>query len=94
MDNRVSFKPAAPAELMRAVEKDQLYGLMVSEACQDAFHHIAGARSAVEWSDAVRVGGQVLYYALTTGAGRPTLGEEYCDLLQVLQCPLQLTLTM
>jgi Pex2 / Pex12 amino terminal region len=25
----------------------------------------------------------VLYYALTTGAGSQTLGEEYCDLLQI-----------
>jgi Pex2 / Pex12 amino terminal region len=25
----------------------------------------------------------VLYYALTTGAGLQTLGEEYCDLLQI-----------
>ena len=25
----------------------------------------------------------LLYYVLTTGAGSRTLGEEYCDLLQV-----------
>lgn len=25
----------------------------------------------------------VLYYALTNGAGSQTLGEEYCDLLQI-----------
>ncbi len=27
--------------------------------------------------------GQMLYYSLTTGAGMQTLGEEYCDILQV-----------
>ena len=27
--------------------------------------------------------GQILYYSLTTGAGVQTLGEEYCDILQV-----------
>ena len=26
---------------------------------------------------------QLLYYGLTTGAGVQTLGEEYCDILQV-----------
>ena len=26
---------------------------------------------------------QLLYYSLTTGAGVQTLGEEYCDILQV-----------
>ncbi|CAN0881470.1 Peroxisome biogenesis factor 10 [Linum grandiflorum] len=27
--------------------------------------------------------GQMLYYVLTTGAGQQTLGEEYCDIIQV-----------
>lgn len=27
--------------------------------------------------------GQMLYYMLTTGAGKQTLGEEYCDITQV-----------
>ena len=26
---------------------------------------------------------QTLYFGLTTGAGKQTLGEEYCDILQV-----------
>jgi len=29
------------------------------------------------------VAAQLLYYGLTTGAGVQTLGEEYCDILQV-----------
>ena len=28
--------------------------------------------------------GQMLYYVLTTGSGQQTLGEEYCDITQVL----------
>ena len=28
--------------------------------------------------------GQKLYYILTTGSGQQTLGEEYCDITQVL----------
>jgi len=27
--------------------------------------------------------GQMLYYVLTTGSGQQTLGEEYCDIIQV-----------
>ena len=30
---------------------------------------------------------QLLYYGLTTGAGVQTLGEEYCDILQVTGMP-------
>ena len=26
---------------------------------------------------------EMLYFGLTTGTGLPTLGEEYCDILQV-----------
>lgn len=28
--------------------------------------------------------GQMLYFVLTTGSGQQTLGEEYCDIIQVL----------
>ena len=31
----------------------------------------------------IRVLAEVLYYSLTTGSGAQTLGEEYCDILQV-----------
>ena len=27
--------------------------------------------------------GQMLYFVLTTGSGQQTLGEEYCDIIQV-----------
>lgn len=36
--------------------------------------------------------GQILYYSLTTGAGMQTLGEEYCDILQVTGQSLVMTL--
>jgi len=36
--------------------------------------------------------GQILYYSLTTGAGMQTLGEEYCDILQVTGQSLVTTL--
>lgn len=36
--------------------------------------------------------GQILYYSLTTGAGMQTLGEEYCDILQVTGQSLKATL--
>ena len=31
-----------------------------------------------------KLAGRVLYYLLTTGAGLQTLGEEYCDISQVM----------
>lgn len=35
--------------------------------------------------------GQMLYYILTTGSGQQTLGEEYCDIIQVLYIGQALT---
>jgi hypothetical protein len=34
-----------------------------------------------------KLAGRVLYYLLTTGAGLQTLGEEYCDISQVIGSP-------
>lgn len=38
--------------------------------------------------------GQMLYYVLTTGSGQQTLGEEYCDIIQVFIALLNLLLSV
>uniref|UniRef100_A0A0V0IEL0 RING-type E3 ubiquitin transferase n=1 Tax=Solanum chacoense TaxID=4108 RepID=A0A0V0IEL0_SOLCH len=68
---------------MRAAEKDDQYASFVYEACRDAFRHLFGTRVAVTYQNEAKLLGQMLYYMLTTGAGKQTLGEEYCDITQV-----------
>ncbi|XP_057524301.1 peroxisome biogenesis factor 10 isoform X2 [Amaranthus tricolor] len=77
------FPAAAQPEIMRAAEKDDHYASFVSEACRDAFRHLFGARLAVAYHSETKLLGQMLYYILTTGAGQQTLGEEYCDIVQI-----------
>uniref|UniRef100_A0A7C8Z5U1 RING-type E3 ubiquitin transferase n=1 Tax=Opuntia streptacantha TaxID=393608 RepID=A0A7C8Z5U1_OPUST len=77
------FLFAAQPEIMRAAEKDDHYASFVSEACRDAFRHLFGARIALAYHNETKLLGQMLYYILTTGAGQQTLGEEYCDIVQV-----------
>ncbi|CAO2816634.1 unnamed protein product [Amaranthus hypochondriacus] len=77
------FPAAAQPEIMRAAEKDDHYASFVSEACRDAFRHLFGARLAVAYHIETKLLGQMLYYILTTGAGQQTLGEEYCDIVQI-----------
>ncbi|KNA13469.1 hypothetical protein SOVF_116770 [Spinacia oleracea] len=77
------FQAAAQPEVMRAAEKDDQYASFVSDACRDAFRHLFGARIAVAYHSETKLLGQMLYYILTTGAGQQTLGEEYCDLVQI-----------
>ncbi|XP_073155155.1 peroxisome biogenesis factor 10 isoform X3 [Henckelia pumila] len=77
------FPLAAQPEIMRAAEKDDQYASFVHDACRDAFRHLFGTRVAVAYQNETKLLGQMLYYLLTTGAGKQTLGEEYCDITQV-----------
>ncbi|KAL3655784.1 peroxisome biogenesis factor 10 [Castilleja foliolosa] len=77
------FQLAAQPEIMRAAEKDDQYASFVYDACRDAFRHLFGTRVAVTYQSETKLLGQMLYYVLTTGAGKQTLGEEYCDITQV-----------
>ncbi|XP_078155010.1 peroxin 10 isoform X1 [Carex rostrata] len=77
------FPPAAQPEMMRAAEKDENYAAHVQEACRDAFRHLFGTRITVTYQNEIKLLGQTFYYLLTTGSGQQTLGEEYCDIIQV-----------
>ncbi|XP_058205845.1 peroxisome biogenesis factor 10 isoform X2 [Rhododendron vialii] len=77
------FPTAAQPEIMRAAEKDDQYASFVYDACRDAFRHLFGTRVAVAYQSETKLLGQMLYYVLTTGSGQQTLGEEYCDIIQV-----------
>lgn len=42
-----------------------------------------GPRAALKIQDEVNLVSQVFYFGMSTGMGRQTLGEEYCDVVQV-----------
>lgn len=77
------FPLAAQPEIMRAAEKDDQYASFIHEACRDAFRHLFGTRLALAYQKEMKLLGQMLYFVLTTGSGQQTLGEEYCDIIQV-----------
>ncbi|KAL0035070.1 hypothetical protein WJX79_009657 [Trebouxia sp. C0005] len=77
------FPAAAQPDVVRASQKDELYLHYLIDACHDAVRRLLGPRRALLWNRETAVVGQILYYSLTTGAGVQTLGEEYCDILQV-----------
>ncbi|CAH2060593.1 unnamed protein product [Thlaspi arvense] len=77
------FPLAAQPEIMRAAEKDDQYASFIHEACRDAFRHLFGTRVALAYQKEMKLLGQILYFVLTTGSGQQTLGEEYCDIIQV-----------
>ncbi|GJP35772.1 hypothetical protein CLOM_g20299 [Closterium sp. NIES-68] len=79
----VQFPPAAQPEVMRAAEKDELYAASLGDMCHDVIGSQLGHRVAGQWGGQIRMAARCLYYLVTTGAGSRTLGEEYCDILQV-----------
>jgi hypothetical protein len=52
------------------------------DAVQAAVLRLMGPAFALKHSREVRLVATFIYYALTTGSGQQTMGEEYCDVLQ------------
>lgn len=44
-----------------------------------------GARRQHQWQKEINTVSDLCYYALTTLLGNQTLGEEYCDIVQINQ---------
>eukprot|EP00803_Ostreobium_quekettii_P005399 evm.model.scf_280EXC.3 EVM.evm.TU.scf_280EXC.3 scf_280EXC:8368-11943(+) len=77
------FPSAAQLDIIRASQKDEIYVQGVVESCYSAVQKLLGPLKAMEYTREIKFLGELLYYYLRTGTGLQTLGEEYCDLLQV-----------
>ncbi|KAG5555950.1 hypothetical protein RHGRI_006559 [Rhododendron griersonianum] len=63
-----------------------LFGTRVAVAYQSELETVVDVNSQTlpgSYSFQTKLLGQMLYYVLTTGSGQQTLGEEYCDIIQV-----------
>lgn len=85
------FYPFATSpDVIRSHEKDAfLTGGLVYQA-QSIVRSLRGARYAHTHSDAIKHLTELLYFSLTTAIGNRTLGEEYCDLVQLEDDTLRL----
>ena len=89
------FYPFATSpDIIRSHEKDVfMTGSLINQALSIA-RSLRGARFAHAHSDAIKHLTEVLYFALTTFIGNRTLGEEYCDLVQLEDDTLRLPSTV
>ncbi|KAF8059190.1 PEX10 [Scenedesmus sp. PABB004] len=78
-----AWRPAAQPDIVRAAQKDDLYLQQSVEAAHDAVMRLLGAVPALQHARSCKLLATFAYYALTTGAGLQTLGEEYCDVVQL-----------
>lgn len=70
-------------DIIRAHQKDAYFQGVLTNQLSDLHRRLRGARSAHAWSNGTRTLADLLYLSLTTLIGNRTLGEEYCDLVQV-----------
>ncbi|KAK0657526.1 Pex12 amino terminal region-domain-containing protein [Cercophora newfieldiana] len=74
---------AAAPDIIRAHQKDAYFQGILTTQISDLHRRLRGARSAHAWASETRTFADALYLSFTTLLGNRTLGEEYCDLVQV-----------
>ncbi|KAL3445700.1 Pex12 amino terminal region-domain-containing protein [Aspergillus insuetus] len=85
------FYPFATSpDIIRSHEKDAFLTANLTNQTQSIVRTLRGARYAHTHSEAIKNLTELLYFSLTTLIGNRTLGEEYCDLVQLEDVTLQL----
>lgn len=79
----MQFSPADQPDIVRAAQKDDFYKRVFNEQCYDLFSRVFGPRMSMNKQIEVKLLTDACYYGLNTLIGTQTLGEEYCDILQV-----------
>lgn len=74
---------AAAPDIVRAHQKDAYFTGHLANTITDLYRRLFGARATHSLSPELRSLATLLYFALTTLPGNRTLGEEYCDLVQI-----------
>ncbi|KAH8890863.1 hypothetical protein GQ53DRAFT_160663 [Thozetella sp. PMI_491] len=77
------FPYATAPDIIRAHQKDAYFQGVLTNQLSDLHRRLRGARSAHAWATESGTAADLLYLCLTTLLGNRTLGEEYCDLVQV-----------
>ncbi|EMC91158.1 hypothetical protein BAUCODRAFT_316763 [Baudoinia panamericana UAMH 10762] len=74
---------AAAPDIIRSNQKDAYFQSVLLTQLSGIIRSLYGARTAHNWTSEARTLTELLYLGLTTFVGNRTLGEEYCDVLQV-----------
>ncbi|KAF9927519.1 peroxisome biogenesis factor 10 [Linnemannia zychae] len=79
----LSLPSASQPDIIRANQKDSYYQQILRDQVKDAVREIFGSRTQHMYQTEVEVFSDLCYYTLTTLLGTQTLGEEYCDIMQI-----------
>ncbi|EME80207.1 uncharacterized protein MYCFIDRAFT_166575 [Pseudocercospora fijiensis CIRAD86] len=74
---------AAAPDIIRSNQKDAYFQSILLTQLSSVIRSLYGTRSEHKWSNEATIFTELLYLSLTTFIGNRTLGEEYCDIVQI-----------
>ncbi|KAM5351724.1 hypothetical protein ACJ41O_004447 [Fusarium nematophilum] len=74
---------ASAPDIIRSHQKDAYFTGYLTQILSDLHRHLRGARATHARAPELQTAAALTYFALTTLPGNRTLGEEYCDLVQI-----------
>lgn len=88
--NSYQYPFAAAPDIIRSNQKDTYFQGVLLEQLSTILRNLYGARFVHTHTSEARTFTELLYLGLTTFIGNRTLGEEYCDIIQIEDDTLQL----
>jgi len=90
MGETYQYPFAASPDIIRSHQKDAYFQGILLEQLSNILRKLYGARFAHTYTSEAHTFSELLYLGLTTFVGNRTLGEEYCDIVQVEDDTLRL----
>lgn len=75
--------PAGAPELVRCNQKDRFYTEQLTSLLSDISRQVLPLRLWLKWQRELQLLAELGYYGFTTVLGNQSLGEEYCNIIQV-----------
>jgi len=88
------FARAGQPELVRSNQKDVYYLGFLREGVGQIYRNFRGPFSWIKWKAELELLADICYFGLTTISGFQTLGEEYCNVVQVDHSKTRVPLTL
>lgn len=88
--SKYNYPFAAAPDIIRANQKDSYFQGVLLEQFSAILRKLYGSRFAHTHAAEARTFTELLYLGLTTLVGNRTLGEEYCNIIQIANSSLQL----
>ena len=81
--SKLQLAPAGAPELVRGSQKDRFYTNYLNVLLSEISRQSLPIRLWLNWQREIQLAAELTYYGLTTIFGNQTLGEEYCNTIQI-----------